>query len=311
MRAFLAVNLVVAALGAGPNFAAADEIACPIARVVARVQSVAGDTEKAEIKRAPAGDVVPVTPGACVLYGDRLEAGPEAVVTLETTNGVRHVGGQYDPVFAAPEAVEAVSPGVGSYVGAFYRSLFTRSVLTAAATGRASLLDATGKTPDKCVPAQEAASPLAPLDRLAETRQRIGADLTKIVAAWKPSGQPHSVRAILHGKEGGVISQAETCSSGHVALPLRPGDIHSNETLTLEVVDGRGGRLTYELIVIEPKDLPLPPADIPSQWLVAAWRLAAGPPDTRLDSLARLQTAPPDALAAQAISEAVWNDSKL
>jgi hypothetical protein len=310
MRAIFAANVLVAALGAGPNFAAADEKACPIARVVARVQSVAGDALKAEIKRAPTGEIVPATPGACVLYGDRLEAGPEAVVTIETTNGVRHVGGQYDPVFAAPEAVESVSPGVASYVGAFYRSLFAGSVMTAYATGRANLLDATGEAPDKCVPAREAASPLAPLDRLAETRQRIGADLAKIVAAWRPSGQPHSVRAILHGKEGGVISQAETCSSGHVALPLRPGDIHPNETLMLEVVDGRGGRLTYELIIVEPKDLPLPPADIPSQWLVAAWRLAAGPPDTRLDSIARLQTAPPDTLAAQAISEAIWSDAK-
>jgi hypothetical protein len=307
MRAILAANVLVAALGAGPNFAAADEKACPIARVVARVQSVAGDAQKAEIKRAPTGAIVPAAAGACILYGDRLEAGPEAVVTLETTNGVRHVGGQYDPVFDAPEAVEAVAPGVASYVGAFYRNLFAGTVMTAAATGRASLLDAT----DKCVPAEEAPSPLDPLDRLGETRQRIGADLAKIVAAWKPSGQPHSVRAILHGKEGRVISQAETCSSGHVALPLRPGDIHPNDMLTLEVVDGHGGRLAYELIVVEPKDLPLPPAAIPSQWLVAAWRLAAGPPDTRLDSLARLQTAPPDALAAQAISEAVWNDSKL
>jgi hypothetical protein len=311
MRAILAANVLVAALGAGPNVAAADEKACPIARVVARVQSVAGDAQKAQIKRAPTGDVAPATPGACVLYGERLEVGPEAVVTLETTNGVRHVGGQYDPVFAAPEAVEAVSPGVSSYVGALYRSLFAGNVMTAAATGRASLLDATDEAPDQCVPAQEGASPLIPLDRLAVTRQRIGADLSKIIAAWKPSAHPHSVRAILRGKEGGVISQAETCSSGHVALPLRPGDIHANETLTLEVVDGRGGKLTYELIVVEPKDLPLPPANIPSQWLVAAWRLAAGPPDTRLDSLARLQTAPPDALAAQAISEAVWNDSKL
>ena len=48
MRAILAANVLVAALGAGPNFAAADEKACPIARVVARVQSVAGDAQKAE-----------------------------------------------------------------------------------------------------------------------------------------------------------------------------------------------------------------------------------------------------------------------
>src|ERR1700723_3509229 len=177
MRAILAANVLVAALGAGPNHAAADEKACPIARVVARVQSVAGDAEKAEIKRAPTGDVVPATPGACVLYGDRLEAGPEAVVTIETTNGVRHVGGQYDPVFEAPEAVEAVSPGVGSYVGALYHNLFRKNALTVYATGRASLLDAAGEAPDQCVPARDGESPLAPLDRLPRTRQRVGAGL--------------------------------------------------------------------------------------------------------------------------------------
>ena len=52
MRALLAANVLVAALGAGANFAVADEKACPIAGVVARVQSVAGDAEKAIIKRA-------------------------------------------------------------------------------------------------------------------------------------------------------------------------------------------------------------------------------------------------------------------
>lgn len=311
MRAVLASALLVTVLGAGPSRAVADEKACPIARVVARVQSVTGEAAKAEIKRAPTGEIVPATPGACVLYGDRLEVGLEAVVTIETTSGVRHVGGPYDPVFEAPEAVEAVSPGVGSYVGAFYRSLFAKSVLTAAATGRASLIEAAGEAPEHCAPDREAAPPLAPLDRLAETRQRIGADLAEIVAAWKPSERPHSVRVILRGSEGRVISQAETCSAGHVSLPLPTGAMHPKETLTLEILDGRGGKLTYELIVVEPKDLPLPPAAVPSQWLVAAWRLAAGPPDTRLDSLARLQTAPPDALAAQAISEAVWNDQKL
>jgi hypothetical protein len=310
MRAILPAALLVAALGAAPSVAAADEKSCPLARVVATVQSVTGDAAKAEIKRGPNGDIVPVTPGACVLYGDRLEVGLEAVVTIETTSGVRHVGGPYDPVFAAPQAVEAVSPGVGSYVGAFYHNLFAKSVLTAAATGRASLIEATGETPEQCVPDREAASPLAPLDRLAETRQRIGADLAEIIAAWKPSERPHSVRAILRGKDGRVISQAETCSAGHVVLSLQDGDLHPMETLTLEVVDGRGGRLAYELSVVKPQDLPRPPVAAPSQWLIAAWRLAAGPPDTRLDSIARIQTAPPDALAARAISEAVWSDAK-
>ena len=62
MKVLLAANVLFAALGAGPNFALADEQACPIAGVVARVQSVAGDAEKAKIKRAPNGERCPGDP---------------------------------------------------------------------------------------------------------------------------------------------------------------------------------------------------------------------------------------------------------
>ena len=250
--------------------------------------------EKAESSALQLATIVPATPGACVLYGDRLEAGPEAVVTIETTSGVRHVGGQYDPVFEAPEAVEAVSPGVASYVGALYRSLFAKSVMTAAATGRASLLEATGEAPDTMRPCPGSGVASRPArsarrdpsaDRRRSRRDRCSMETVR--AAAFGAGDP--------ARERGPRDQLrlKPAAARHVALPLRPGDIHPNETLTLEIVDGRGGKLTYELIVVEPKDLPLPPAAMPSQWLVAAWRLAAGPPDTRLDSIARLQTAPP------------------
>lgn len=314
MRALLGANLLAAAIVVGPDFAAADEKACPMDRVVAVVRSVDGDPTKAAIRRATTGDqVTPIkpvtpTPGMCILNGDRLEAGPQAVVTLETGSEFRHVGGQYDPVFEAPPANEAVSPGVVAYINSYYHRLFSKSAQTVYATGRA--LDATGEAPGQCVPAQEAAPPLAPLDRLADSRQRIGADLREIVAAWKPAGQMHSVRATLRGKDGKAIAQAETCSSAHVALPLPAGAAQPNDVLTLEITDGSPGRLTYELVVVEPKELPLPPAATQSQWLMAAWRLAAGPPDTRLDSIARLRTAPPETLAAQAISEAIWSDAK-
>jgi hypothetical protein len=313
MRALLAANLLAAAIVVGPDFAAADDKGCPMDQVVAVVRSVDGDPTKAAIQRATTdGQVTPTTPitrGMCILRGDRLEAGPQAVVTLETGSELRHVGGQYDPVFEAPQAVETVSPGVVAYIKSYYHRLFSKNVQTVYATGRANLL-AGVDTLDKCVPATEEALPLAPLDRLRETHQRIGADLREIVAAWKPAEPMRSVRATLRGKEGNAIAHAETCSSAHVALPLPAGVAHPNDVLTLEIADGSRGKLTYELIVVEPKDLPLPPAATQSQWLIAAWRLAAGPPDTRLDSIARLQTAPPDTLAAQAISEAVFSDAK-
>ena len=313
MRALLGANLLAAAIVVGPDFAAADDKGCPMDQVVAVVRSVDGDPTKAAIKRATTdGQVTPTTPitrGMCILRGDRLEAGPQAVVTLETGSELRHVGGQYDPVFEAPQAARQFRRA----------SWLISSPTTTGFSARASrpfmrpagqLLDATGEAPDKCVSAEETAPPLAPLDRLAVSRQRIGADLREIVAAWKPAEPMRSVQATLRGKEGNAIAHAETCSSAHVALPLPAGVAHPNDVLTLEITDGSRGKLTYELIVVEPKDLPLPPSATQSQWLIAAWRLAAGPPDTRLDSIARLQTAPPDTLAAQAISEAVFSDAK-
>lgn len=313
MRAILAASLLAATLVVRPGYAGADERKCPIEQVVAVVYSVAGDVTKTHIKRAHHdGEQVERTDTrepdddharseTYICYGDRLEAGPEAVVTIETTKGNRHIGGSYDPVFQAPEASEAVSPGAVSYVASLYHNLFSRSGLTVYATGRGL---------EDCQQAEQAASPLVPLDRLGLTHQEIGADLKEIVAAWKPSVQAHSVQAILRRQDGDAIARAETCGSAHVTLPLRPGDLHPNDALTLEIVDGQGRKLDYDLIVVEPKDLPVPPGPLPSQWLIAAWRLAAGPPETRLDSIARLQTAPSDALAARSISEAIWLDSK-
>jgi hypothetical protein len=329
MRVILAAGLVAAILVVRPSYAAvADDKTCSIDEVVAVIRSVAGNATKTHIKRAhpaaekdaeDAKDVKDMKDekseqkgvgdpadehaksDTCIDYGDRLEAGPEAVVTIETTKGKRHIGGSYDPVFQAPEASEAVSPGAMSYVASLYHNLFSRSSPTVYATGRGL---------EDCQQAEEEALPLVPLDRLGQTHQEIGADLKEIVAAWKPSAAPHSVQATLRGRDGNAIARADSCGSAHVTLPLRPGDLHPNDALTLEIVDGRGGRLDYDLIVVEPKELPAPPGPLPSEWLIAAWRLAAGPPETRLDSIARLQTAPPDALAARSISEAIWLDSK-
>ncbi|MGA8582559.1 MAG: hypothetical protein WB715_01700 [Roseiarcus sp.] len=323
MRVILAAGLVAAILVVRPSYAAVpDDKTCSIDEVVAVIRLVAGDPTKTHIKRAhpdagkdakDAKDAKNEQKGVgdpadehaksdtCIDYGDRLEAGPEAVVTIETTKGKRHIGGSYDAVFQAPEASEAVSPGAMSYVASLYHNLFSRSSPTVYATGRGL---------EDCQQAEEEALPLVPLDRLGQSHQEIGADLKEIVAAWKPSAPPHSVQATLRGKDGAAIARADSCGSAHVTLPLRPGDLHPNDALTLEIVDGRGERLDYDLIVVEPKDLPVPPGPLPSEWLTAAWRLAAGPPETRLDSIARLQTAPPDALAARSISEAIWLDSK-
>lgn len=136
MKAILAATLLGATLAARPGYAIADERTCPIEQVVAVVRSVAGDAMKTHVKRAhPEGeknerqdtsqpDDIHAASDMCIRYGDRLEAGPEAVVTIETTTGKRHIGGSYDPVFQAPQASEAVSPGAMTYIASLYHDLY-------------------------------------------------------------------------------------------------------------------------------------------------------------------------------------------
>ena len=108
--------------------------------------------------------------------------------------------------------------------------------------------------------------------------------------------------------DGEIIASDHSCQESHVFLPVRAGQLHAGDRLTLEVTDNVGGALHYDISVIEPTKLPVPPVAIAEDWLVAAWRLAAVP-DARLDAISRIQGAHTDALAARRILGNVWTDA--
>jgi hypothetical protein len=151
--------------------------------------------------------------------------------------------------------------------------------------------------------------PLSPVARLSGTEQRIGADLRAIVAVWRQAPEPRLVRVRLLRQDGSLIVGAASCRSATLPLLLRSSDLHPGDQLSLQLTDEQGGSLRYNLTVVSPDGLPQPPEKFPEDWLVATWRLSAGPPDTVLDSVARLGKASETSFGAQRMLGAVVADA--
>jgi hypothetical protein len=295
--AAIAIALLVFA---EPTLAESSAAACRIEMIVGRIEKVEGDAQGARLLHGD-NPPMPVAVGACIIYGDKIETDPETTVTIAMAKGERHAGGIYDPTFEAPKAREEVSQGFSSLMTTMFGGFMSRQeAQTAYATGRGS---------EKCSASSASAAVLAPLDRLQQKEQRIGADLRAIEAAWKPSPDTHRVQARLRGADGAVLAEAGACRESHVLLSIPAGKLRAADRLTLDIADDRGGGLLYSLAIVDPNDLPRPPVAADSQWLLGAWRLGAASPDARLDAIARLLAAPAESLAAKRILDAVWSDS--
>jgi len=292
---------------------ARDLASCPIEQSVGKIRKIAGDVGVVHLFRDKPGNVdamhpdskpeqieVPVAKDTCVWFGDTLKVGEGATLTIETTQGIRHFGGEYDPTWVVPGTQGHASVEWSELLNGLYQDVMGAPRLLASNTmGRAS---------DTCPPSVSG-SPLAPLDRLRVTDQQIGADLRVIVAAWAPT-EPRSVRAMLLREDRSPIVQGSTCLNSHLLLPLPLGALHPGSRLTLEISDDRNSKLRYSILVVESSTLSRPSVQVEGGWLLGAWRLAKGMPGTRLDSISRLVLASPDALGAQRILEAVWTDTQ-
>jgi hypothetical protein len=280
-----------------PALAAAADPPCPIEQVVGQIQLIKGDRRVVHLHRN-GQEVLLTSEHMCLLYGDKLKADLQATVIIDTAKGPLHIGGNYNSEWEAPEPRGMASPNVSVALNTLFHSLFGPAQHQSAyATARGS---------DACPPPQHALPPLAPLNRLRQMDQQIGADLRILVAAWTPSREPRDVQARLLGADGLSVVEDRTCLETHVVLPLRAGLLHPGNRLALELTDNYGGLLRYNLFVVEPNKLPQPPFQFQDDWELGAWRIAAAPQESHLDAIARLQTAPGDALGAQRILEAVW-----
>jgi len=250
---------------------------CPIERVVGQIEKIAGDPMAVHILRR--GHEVPAIQNACILFGDEVDVGPEATVTIDTTKGQHLVGGHYDPEWVVPEAKEAASPDASAFLTALYNGIFGSARMgSASAVGRAP-----GRGSGPCPQSPARPPPLLPLDRLNQTRQEIGSDLRFITAAWKPLPDPITVQATLRGAGGQPVIDGDSCWEAHLRLPLPTGALRQNKHLTLEISDGRDSPLRYDIVVVEPSKLPQPRVKLHAEWQLGAWR--ASPPQNRERSL--------------------------
>lgn len=302
-RLLVAVLLVVLPISAR----AAQPSACPLERLVGWVRTIDGDRQAVQLLRD--GKTLPVTPDACLVYGDRVSAGIGATVIIDTANGPRRIGATSNPDWTAPQpSGAAVSPDLSAVFADLFNMLTGRAQFRNLVAVAGSSRDRTDRA--DCVPPQDTSPRVQPLARLRATDQRIGADLRTLLVAWTPSDMPHAIHAQLLSQDGWTLySNAETCSGSSLTISAPPVAMLPGRRLSLVLADDRGPFLRYELHVVEPAQLPQPPVSPREAWLLGAWRIAAGPADTRLDAIARLHLAPADSFGATIILNAILTDT--
>jgi hypothetical protein len=293
----LSPALIEAAEAEGPH-------RCAIDQVAGQVKWQAG--AKRELRITAGGHAFTVSLPTCIEYGDHLQGpdhDPGIFVQVNTaTESFDRVPLNEDSDWSVPQ------PSTPPVKGPWTQFL---SVVWQGLTGPTTRISfyAAARAASACPPAHGAPPPLAPVGRLSETNQRIGADLRAIVAMWQPSPEPRLVRAKLLRSDGSVMVQGATCRDSNVVLPLRSTDLHAGDSLVLQLTDTQGGSLRYTLAVVAPDSLPQPPVKPPQDWLVAMWRLAAMGADTRLDAIARVAKASETSFGAQRVLGAVEADA--
>lgn len=115
------------------------------------------------------------------------------------------------------------------------------------------------------------------------------------------------VDAQLRAADGRLLTEDRACLTTHLTLKLPPS-LQPGDRLLLALSNASGATLEYRLRVVPAADLPQSPTPLPENWLLGAWRLAAAPPSSHLDGLARIETAPDTAYGARLILDAVWAD---
>ncbi len=247
----------------------------------------------------------------CIEYGDEVtvEEGSAARVILATRQ-LELPGPSEQPPNGRSWLVPNEPPGraVGTAwdtIGAmFHVAMGPTQMVTTSMTGRGAA---------SCPPGRLATTPLLAVERLRDPMQVLGDDLVAIVPFWQESSDPRLVRARLRRADGSVIVAGATCRASSLSLPIRRGELHAGEQLSLELQDEQDRSVRYEIRIVAHAALPQPQGQIqggaqaerPDDWLSAAWRLMTGVEGLQLDSVSRLARVSETTFGAQRLLGAV------
>ena len=295
--AFIAICAITAFSCLSASAWSSELASCPIELQAGRVISITGDPGTVRLKHGT--KLLSVSPDTCLLYGDQLEAGLSAVVTIDTISGRIEIGRNSNPTWRAPEARGGESPRAMAMLAKLFHGVMDPADM--------NITSASGRELG-----HSAEASLVPLRCLPRIEQIIGMDLPMLTVAWTPSSGPLVVHARLLTSNGRTIVQASTHGQSYVDLPLEPRTLYPAAHLTLEITDDSGDTLRYPLLVVEPAELPTAPPDLPLAWEVAAWRLTKGGAlSSHMDSVARIAVAAKNTDGAKRILQAVLSDQKL
>jgi hypothetical protein len=264
-------------------------------RVAGQIRQVIAPPGQVELSRA--GRPLAIYANRCILYGDRLKAGPDALVRVSTAQGIREFGGNGEPVWAPDgRGSEGSSSVIGSIQAAF-GTLFGRN--------GARHEYAVGRSLMTCRDDQYSGEPVTALARLPMVSQALGSDLTELAVAWKFGSA--SSRISLVAADGATIAEAQACQATIAVLALPAGRLHPGDRLTLTVEDTQGGALRYPIDIVSPQRMAQPAKPV-GGWLLGAWRLTRSNGALRLDGLSRLAEGADKSYAAKRIIDAVADD---
>ncbi len=264
---------LVAPVAARPAAAAVHAETCPVDRMAGRVEKIQGAPDRIVLTRGAAR--VPARVGACILYGDRLDASRAAEIQIDTDDGTKDLG-QLTGVLAwdVPDPGRPSDPSVASVLDVFYRAI-AEPVHSRPVTGVAR--------DSSCEDNDANASAIAALPAVPLEKQRIGADLTEVVAAWSKGSAKRSVTVRLGSAGGAALATASACALSFVRLTLAPNSLKAGNLLVLRIEDFGGSSLEWQIEVVAPESLPRPTGQVGADWELAAWRLAEGTKDAGLD----------------------------
>ena len=287
--AFFAACLSLIAFLAAYNACATND--CPINRVIGQVASLTKTSANDEAILIREGKSTPLDGRECLFFGDRIETRNNAQVAINTVKEHIVIGqGQSSSSWSTSDKQEKKGDLdeepliIKMWTLLTNAQAFPRPVLARGAESR-------------CEGESFSSLPIAPLRQLPTGKQRIGSDLTELIAAWKSGTGFDNVQVRLIRRDGTVVFSKKACGQSWRAVQLPGGGFKPGEGLVLEATDAKGGKLSWDIEVVSPENMPTPKRPPTSQSQLGVWRFFAADASSRLDAVSRL-TINDSALAA-------------
>ena len=283
-----------------PSVFASDIYRCPVQMIVGQIQDINGPIDEVKLMRN--GERINVQNGQCLMYGDKIEVTTKVIVRIASVNENFLIG-----KFQRSVSWSAPNEEFFDYDSTFlYRFQQVMDELFK-------------KNPDHSYfgAAREASQPcddlnsrsrnqIKEINGLPTITQKVGSDLSTLSVAWDPNSGSGDVSIVLSHLDSKIITTKRICNNTNCLIDIPQETLHANDSLVLEAQDANGSLLRWNIIVVNPEQLPAPKESINDGWLLGAWRFIEAGPEFKLDSLSRISIGAKKSFVSHKLQDAVF-----